>query len=85
MSEKEQDLRLQGQEKYLLGVSLKFGIWSSNNPENDHDHWEFCWAKFTSSIPETLHEGYSTSDHYHWVCVECFNDFSKQFKWGVIK
>jgi hypothetical protein len=58
MGVKEQDWRLQGQEKYLQGTTLKFGTWVSNNPENDH---------------------------YHWVCVECFNDFSKQFNWVVIK
>jgi hypothetical protein len=86
MNVAKQDWRLQGQEKYLLGVTLKFGIWLSNNPKNDHDHCEFCSAKFASStVQETLHEGYSTIDHYHWVCVECFNDFSKQFNWVVIK
>jgi len=86
MSEKELDWRLQGQEKYLLGATLKFDIWASNNPNNDHDHCEFCSAKFASStFQETLHEGYSTLDHYHWVCVGCFNDFSKRFNWVVVK
>ena len=42
----ENDWRLNGQEEYLYGVSLKhinyihFGI-------NDHDHCEFCWDKFS--------------------------------------
>jgi len=85
MNEKEQDWRLQGQEKYLQGVTLKFGTWLSNNPANDHDHCEFCSAKFTSSTPDTLHEGYSSIDHYRWVCLVCFNDFSKQFNWVVLK
>lgn len=43
MSEKEQDWRLQGQERYLLGATLKFGTWLSNNSTNDHG--KFCSTK----------------------------------------
>ena len=64
MSEQLQDWRLQGQENYLSGATLIFGNWQSNNPANDHDHCEFCSSKFTLSTPNTLHEGYSTIDHY---------------------
>ena len=34
------------QDKYLRGVTLIRQSYISNNPFNDHDHCEFCMAKF---------------------------------------
>jgi hypothetical protein len=60
------DWRLQGQERYLLGATLKRMVWSSGNPENDHDHCEICTKKLASAeIPDSIQEGYSTLDRYH--------------------
>jgi len=75
----EKDWRIQGQENYLKGVRL------IAHPYNavkgwDHDHCEFCGAKFSNS-EEDLHYGYSTIDSYHWICKDCFNDFKEQFEW----
>ena len=68
---RDDDWRLQGQEKYLFGATLlrkRYKAWSE---DWDHDHCEFCWAKFmdpSSSIdaaqfiadnPEVLIEGYA--------------------------
>ena len=58
----ESDWRLQGQEKFLQGVVLVKRRYRSHsqNPDRDHDHCEFCWAKFmVEGNPDSLHEGYS--------------------------
>ena len=83
MAENE-DWRLTNQEKYLVGVSL---IYRRYKPTagNDHDHCAFCWAKFmVEDYPDVLHEGYSTLDSYHWICNQCFRDFSDKFHWQVL-
>ena len=54
------DWRLQGQEKYMHGEILHFCTWSSENPNWDHDHCEFCSAKIAPlEIEDALHEGYN--------------------------
>ena len=41
-------------------------------------------AKFmVEDAPNVLHEGYTTTDDYHWICEPCFEDFREQFKWTV--
>jgi hypothetical protein len=80
----ESDWRLQGQEKYLKGVTLTFKPYSKHREGWDHDHCEFCQAKFMEpNNHETLHEGYTTEDNYHWVCTKCFDDFKEMFSWDV--
>lgn len=78
------DWRLQGQQAYLRGVTLVPQEWTSKNAHWDHDHCEFCGAKFMAQgSPGTLSFGYATQDRYHWVCPECFEDFKQQFEWLV--
>jgi hypothetical protein len=79
----EDDWRLLGQDAYLTGVPLFFRRWSSDNPDWDHDHCAFCGAKFSNRIPDCLTEGYTTADHYHWICPDCFADFRERFEWTV--
>ena len=74
------DWRLMGQERYLKGKELystKYKILESN----DHDHCEFCGYKFISGEQE----GYCTTNYYHWICNECYNDFKEFFYWKVIE
>jgi len=48
----------------------------------DHDHCEACWAKFTEyASPETLTEGYATTDNYRWICPQCFQDLKDEMEW----
>ena len=77
------DWRLQGQEKYLKNATLRRKSWSQIPKGPDHDHCEFCWAKFAaeSLIPDALHEGYATLDNYRWICPNCFEDFKDRFQW----
>jgi hypothetical protein len=81
------DWRIQGQERYLTGAVLTLRPYRrySENPDWDHDHCEFCWAKFmVEDLPEVLHEGYCTLDEYRWICSTCFADFRERFVWTVV-
>lgn len=78
----EDDWRLQGQERYLKGATLCRRRWHAPRPSWDHDHCEFCWAKFTKAA-DMLREGYTTEDSYYWICDRCFEDFRVQFEWTV--
>jgi hypothetical protein len=81
------DWRLTGQEKYLQGVELCYRKYRRYpaNPDWDHDHCEFCWAKFmVEDYPDVLHEGYCTLDEYRWICPNCFDDFREKFQWQVV-
>lgn len=80
------DWRLNGQEEYLVDALLVRRAYRGNpaNPHWDHDHCEFCNAKFmVEDIPDVLHEGYVTPDDYRWVCDDCFSDFRERFRWVV--
>jgi hypothetical protein len=79
-----EDWRLTNQEKYLQNKSLMFSRWTQRHERNDHDHCEFCFAKF-GNFEESLHEGYCTEDRYRWICKDCFNDFKDRFNWTVIE
>ncbi len=81
------DSRLRGQENYLAGAKLVRRPYRryAANPNWDHDHCAFCWAKFmVEDCPDVLHEGYATLDDYHWICEGCFQDFREQFRWTVV-
>src|SRR5688572_1093398 len=57
----DDDWRLQGQERYLSNAILFWRPWRESRPGWDHDHCEFCWAKFAAfNLPDILHEGYTT-------------------------
>ena len=78
------DWRLKGQEKYLKGVTLYLKQYYKHSETWDHDHCEFCWAKFSfERFPDALDEGYATKDNYHWICKRCFGDFKDIFQWIV--
>jgi hypothetical protein len=80
------DWRLAGQERYLAGAFLRWTDWQPPRSEWDHDHCEFCWAKFARpEVPDTLQAGYATLDRYRWVCPECFSDFRERFGWKVVR
>lgn len=82
----DDDWRLQGQERYLARAILIRRSYRPYpaNPRWDHDHCEFCWAKFTvEDEPDALHEGYSTEDEYRWVCERCVADFQDRFEWTL--
>jgi hypothetical protein len=79
-----QDWRLQGQERYLHGATLRRSTYAPARPSNDHDHCEFCQAKFMiSGANGALSEGYCTPDRHRWICGGCFDDFREQFNWQV--
>ena len=82
----ENDWRLTNQEQYLKGVSLWWKKYAPDSDSWEHDHCEFCWAKFMAEAsPDVLQEGYATEDNYHWICEQCFEDFKDLFQWKVMQ
>lgn len=75
------DWREQGQEKYLDGKEFKRQQYTKYNSNWDHDHCEFCGAKFCENIQDQdcLHEGYASLDKYRWICFDCFKDFKVKY------
>ena len=78
------DWRLTNQEKYLTGKRLAHRTWTRQRDDWDHDHCEFCAAKFMDTgAPDVLREGFATDDNKHWVCKACFEDFKTMFGWII--
>jgi hypothetical protein len=82
------DWRLQGQESYLSGRSMKWAAWWPYRADWDHDHCEFCTAEI-SDRPVDDHTEFNAAwvtadDSYHWVCPRCFDDFHERFGWIVV-
>ncbi|HET6336003.1 MAG TPA: hypothetical protein VFG30_22405 [Polyangiales bacterium] len=87
MSEQRQrpasdDWRRNGQEEHLLGRRLFFKQYRRYSETWEHDHCEFCNAKFSENDGD-LHEGYTTEDNYYWISTDCFEDFKDEFQWKV--
>jgi len=85
------DWRLTNQEQYLKDVSLRMSRFTvrAGQPEWDHEHCEFCWAKIVEEKRKTdgddlLIEAYATEDGRRWVCPQCFSDFREMFQWTVV-
>jgi hypothetical protein len=76
------DWRLQGQEKFLMGVTLSRKRYAKWSTDWEHDHCEFCSRKFSEGQSDT-NEGYVTADGYHWICDECFADFKDMLRWQI--
>ncbi|HEX8522435.1 MAG TPA: hypothetical protein VF669_09275 [Tepidisphaeraceae bacterium] len=88
MSQKvtDDDWRLLGQERYLSAATLFWRAWHETRPGWDHDHCEFCNAKFMDreGVADVLREGYTTDDGYRWVCAGCASDFAERFKFKLV-
>lgn len=86
MIEKD-DWRLRGQEDYLQDVPLYFIPFQPISRKWDHEHCEFCWAKFYLH-EECLQEGYCTKAENgsgaRWICSECYEDFKEMFGWKLM-
>ncbi|MBR5251867.1 MAG: hypothetical protein IKV52_03480 [Oscillospiraceae bacterium] len=77
-----EDWRLTNQMNYLHKAVLK-PVTSCDLEATDHEHCEFCFEKFGSK-DGWLKEGYCTTDGYHWICKNCFEDFCKEFEWTIV-
>ena len=77
------DWRLTGQERFLQGRTWTFKAYRKSRPDWDHDHCNFCQAKFIEpGTQDVLSEGFSTQDDYYWICRGCFDDFKVRFDWS---
>ncbi len=79
----DSDWRLRGQEKWLKGLTLSRRLWQQTREHWDHDHCEFCNAKFAAADWAEVREGWTTPTEYHWICDPCFSDFRERFGWSV--
>lgn len=94
----EEDWRVEGHED-LVGITLRRMPYFRWNESWDHDHCELCGAKFmtpedtppgyTDHGDPVQQEGYTNegveggTDHYAWICVQCFTDLAERFDWRV--
>ena len=69
-------------ESYLKEKELYHAFYNQRITTTDHDHCEFCGKTF-SDLPDTLKEGYCTSDFYYWVSEDCFERYKDRFQWTV--
>jgi hypothetical protein len=72
----------------MYGVTLYWRTFTKLRDDWDHEHCEFCFAKFVEShesfaTASTLSEGFVIPDGYKWVCSTCFEDFKEHFSWIV--
>ncbi len=79
----QNDWRLTNQRNYLQGAVLVWKVWTQRREDWDHDHCEFCWAKFMENRADAEGAGYTTEDEYRWICKRCFQDFHEMFQWIV--
>jgi len=80
----QNDWRLTNQEKYLLNARLQKKAYVQPTLTWDHDHCEFCWAKFMEGTHnDVLHEGYCTENEKCWICEQCYQDFKDTFNFRV--
>jgi hypothetical protein len=90
----ESDWRLPfgDEDQYYSGLSLCRRRFRGKYP-GDHEHCEFCWAKFLdegdSPHPEDthviVHEGCANEGNDIWICDSCFSDFHERFSWKVLQ
>jgi len=84
----EGDPRITNQASYLQGATFEWRSWSSDQPDWDHDHCEFCWVHFGDHVfsddADTQLEGWTTTDGQHWVCRTCFADFRERFEFQTV-
>jgi len=93
----QDDWRLTGNLDFLLGATLVFKKYWNRRPDDDHDHCEFCWAKFMvvpyADDQGILTEGFAVQDRspfpdfpndYWWVCQACAHDFAMPFGWTLV-
>jgi ribosomal protein L37AE/L43A len=82
----DDDWRLQGQEKYLTGLTLRLRLWTIEREGWDHDHCEFCWKKIWDRAggDDESERAYATDDSSSWICEQCTGDFAERFQWTLV-
>lgn len=75
------DWRYAGQDKGHLNAVWSWGNWRSDNPNNDHDHCEYCWAKFSARGGDDLIQGWHDEGCQRWICDNCFQVFATHFQY----
>lgn len=66
----------------MPGSTLSRQPWRPSDPQKDHDHCEFCRAKF-ALYPGCLREGFSTPDRTRRICSECCEEHRDAYQWNI--
>ena len=75
------DWRLTNQMNYLFEKDLLHVPYEAYRPGWEHEHCDFC----SETIDTSTKRAYCTTNKYHWICENCFNDFKETFKWEVVQ
>lgn len=68
----------------LRGALLTWRPYKMPKPTWDHDHCEFCWAKFMEpGNADTLHEGYYCGAEDTWICPKCYEEKKTEYQWRI--
>lgn len=74
------DWRLTNQMNYLSDKNLCHMKYQPFREGWEHDHCAFC----VTTIDTSTGEAYCTTDHYHWICENCYGDFREMFRWKKV-
>ncbi|MCL2447331.1 MAG: hypothetical protein FWD17_00135 [Polyangiaceae bacterium] len=75
----DEDWRLHGQERYLVGARLHYTEYRRPPEGWDHDHCAFCNLKLSEEAgADGARAGWQTEDGYEWICDTCFTDFRER-------
>jgi hypothetical protein len=77
---------------HLASQPLRRKKWTRWSREWDHNHCEYCGAKFAEFEGEDiLKEGFASTEahprgeNYHWVCINCFADLKDLIGWYAVE
>jgi hypothetical protein len=74
----EDDWRLQGGTKLVMGHTLTWKKWRAPRPSWDHDHCTLCFQRLAEPekhFTDAQYEGYADERDYYWLCRQCALDF----------
>jgi hypothetical protein len=78
----ENDWRLTANHERLRGATLSRRRYEAPSASWEHDHCEFCWAKFMQRNGDGIQAaGYFHAGSKTWICDRCLDEFRDRFDW----
>lgn len=78
----KRDWRLEIYNGFLNNKTFEFRKYRSVETNNDHDHCELCFKRFSYTVDNDLKQGYAyyneLTNQTNWICEKCFNDFKEE-------
>jgi len=83
----KRDWRLEIYSGFLNNKTFEFRKYRPVETNNDHDHCELCFKRFSYTVDNDLKEGYAyyneLTNQTNWICKKCFNDFKEELSLKV--